>query len=1050
MSSLKFVMKGKPVPKGLGSTQSSVEKASKLSALMMEETKLPIAPPTTRTGTEISEIFSTAVPIPRTLALKPALLPCVGNVKSLPLAEKKKKLPKYKVSLKKSKTKLEPIIAEKKIDSIETEIETHEERRQSSDMEEAQCAVRMLVQEAEVLTQDETRPSSMKTKVKQKSSSLEIKGEIQSDTVTRSVDQIIESLWEQVHSEILSESDRRIQEIMNRVMSRGISQKTEMFQEISGEEDLSEKSEKSSQKQEIVEEKELKEEEEEEKETLVSLEYKDEKEEMTGTETEPTISEEDDVCITAVAGPWDIESFAEEDFNKLKAELNLPLHVSREDILSLKGHHVKTFSQIPQSIVKKFGKKKKIEMSFLSSWNDEDIITGGSKTQDSESKAIISKPNVKQHHFCTVTSEFEIEFPFTHVAWKYHTPNKFSKDFPIKDCRQSILIEAERFDKNTDIEENYHGNLEDWLHRTEKMFTDIELTVKGNHAPTIMTNDIHFWTLSPPKLHIQPAIIKQMMCPLYYGSFNPGRYISFENKKRTEKKTAAEKLLDNFIDKDEEEIEQLLKERLLEQKSESSRDLTAYAKEQCPNLDLTDTFCIKHMDQSPPLLLPSDYESLNKEMQEHKKSICEMNKKKQEQEELKKSLAYFDEEYDSFLETEGLKEERPSEDIPISKLRQHFKEQKSTLKRSQSVICLKKGKLLPSPKVQRQIQRARSKSLCFSLDLQQLTSRPRSVSGIFTPKKVKYKTELLEEKIPSRPKSEEFSESISEESSALMEDELSIYSSKRKICIQPEAISSVLPSDVSKIDLITDDPQKLELNKKIWAEIELLTKNIEESPGNWVFDTCRRGVLYRKVGELEKSFEDLNRVIESESVYFDAYWHRHFLYVLRGDYPSALDDLNFIQERKPTYKVFMALGVLYENMNNKNLALSNYTKATQIDSTNHLAYFYRAKLYEKIGNLNYAIGDYIKTSEKNPKHTEALKKQAEYFLKIKNWNVAISKISRLLELINDPEAFLIRAEAFIGLKIWKHALCDLSTAIHLGPSLWKAFYLRGCLLKNNP
>lgn len=72
---------------------------------MMEETKLPIAPPTTRMGTEISEIFFAAVPIPRTLALKPALLPCVGNVKSLPLTEKKKKLPKYKVSLKKSKTK---------------------------------------------------------------------------------------------------------------------------------------------------------------------------------------------------------------------------------------------------------------------------------------------------------------------------------------------------------------------------------------------------------------------------------------------------------------------------------------------------------------------------------------------------------------------------------------------------------------------------------------------------------------------------------------------------------------------------------------------------------------------------------------------------------------------------------------------------------------------------------------------------------------------------------------------------------------------------------
>lgn len=37
-------------------------------------------------------------------------------------------------------------------------------------------------------------------------------------------------------------------------------------------------------------------------------------------------------------------------------------------------------------------------------------------------------------------------------------------------------------------------------------------------------------------------------------------------------------------------------------------------------------------------------------------------------------------------------------------------------------------------------------------------------------------------------------------------------------------------------------------------------------------------------------------------------------------------------------------------MNNKNLALANYTKATQIDSTNHLAYFYRAKLYEKVSS----------------------------------------------------------------------------------------------------
>ena len=78
-----------------------------MSILLMEDGKLPTTPPVTRAGTEISEVFSAAAPIPRALALKPALLPCVGNVKSLPLTEKKKKMLKYKVTLKKAKNKCE-------------------------------------------------------------------------------------------------------------------------------------------------------------------------------------------------------------------------------------------------------------------------------------------------------------------------------------------------------------------------------------------------------------------------------------------------------------------------------------------------------------------------------------------------------------------------------------------------------------------------------------------------------------------------------------------------------------------------------------------------------------------------------------------------------------------------------------------------------------------------------------------------------------------------------------------------------------------------------
>ena len=46
----------------------------------------------------------------------------------------------------------------------------------------------MLVQEAEVLTQDEARPPSMKTKVKQKTPPVESKEEIQSGEKHKSID----------------------------------------------------------------------------------------------------------------------------------------------------------------------------------------------------------------------------------------------------------------------------------------------------------------------------------------------------------------------------------------------------------------------------------------------------------------------------------------------------------------------------------------------------------------------------------------------------------------------------------------------------------------------------------------------------------------------------------------------------------------------------------------------------------------------------------------------------------------------------------------------
>lgn len=1110
MPLLKVILKGKPALKLSGSSLHPVEKANKMSGFMTEELNLPTAPPVTRTGTEISEVFTSAVPVPATLPLKPALLPCVGNVRSLSLNEKKKKMTKYKVTLKKSKDNLESSIPDTKTETTKMESESQEivsermqeKRMQSLEMEEAQHAVRILVQEAKVLSEEEIRPSSVKINTKKKGSPTESLEEMQTGSAPRSVDEIIDSLWQQVQSETISDSDRRIQEIMNRVMSRGMVQKNEELHEKSGEKELSDASDISSQKQEMAEETE-EEKTEGRKETFVVQEQNVEPEKVAAVETEGTNSEDDDVCITAEDGPWDI-GLSEKDENsisKLRAILDLPLNVSREDILSLKGQQIKRFSQISLSALSKSQKSNKTEMSFLSSWMDEDIITGGGKLND---QATTSDQKFKHHHFCMVNSDFEIQPPFTHAGLDYHTPNKLIKDFPIQECRKSIQNEKKCLkeikdadESNDEATEDFSDVLDEWVKQAEEKFTDVELKVKGNTVPTVLTNNMHFWTLSPPKLHIIPGLVTQLICPKYHGSFQSTKYVSFDFKKSLQTRTAAQILADDSIEKTDKEIEQLLKIRLLQQKCKSITKLTHLDErttadspdsEESSSPELIEKPSTEFSKSNSPedisgrklyvskslptlievekpnilpsaenkevenkfLALPSDFESLHTEMQRHTQLICKMEQRKKENllVESSSSKDMFADDVYSILATvqlEGSKKLKKGacQIKEVSKQQGSSKSSKIKQNQSQPGAMIQKNKSRKASKIHKQ-KHLRSASI-FSAA--QKSGTGPSIFYYVVSKGFGGKTAA--EKLSALPKA--CRDLIAEWKSGKVltkkpeEDLLD----KNEISDQSDQVSDILPYSESRIDICSDDLEDPELNKKIWFEIDSLTKKLMYSPNNWLFITCRRGILYRKVGEINRSFEDLEKVIKAERGYLDAYWHRHFLYVLRGDYSSALDDLRFVLKYKPSYKVYMALGLLYEKLNDVNSALTNYTLAIHFNSSNYLAYYYRAKLYESSRNTHHAIGDYIHTSERNPRHAEALRKQAEYFLSVKNYNVAISKFGRLLQLEVDPEAYLYRAEAYISQKMWIPALGDLSAAIRLCPSSWKAYYLRGCLLKND-
>jgi tetratricopeptide (TPR) repeat protein len=116
--------------------------------------------------------------------------------------------------------------------------------------------------------------------------------------------------------------------------------------------------------------------------------------------------------------------------------------------------------------------------------------------------------------------------------------------------------------------------------------------------------------------------------------------------------------------------------------------------------------------------------------------------------------------------------------------------------------------------------------------------------------------------------------------------------------LQPVNVKSPTPYflfDRIELDQTTD----INALKTLEKEVEVLTKRIESKPS--AFDFGRRGTLYRKLGFIKLALDDLNKAIEMEERYVDAYWQRHLIYLLQDYKDQALEDLNIILKINRTH-----------------------------------------------------------------------------------------------------------------------------------------------------
>ncbi len=127
-------------------------------------------------------------------------------------------------------------------------------------------------------------------------------------------------------------------------------------------------------------------------------------------------------------------------------------------------------------------------------------------------------------------------------------------------------------------------------------------------------------------------------------------------------------------------------------------------------------------------------------------------------------------------------------------------------------------------------------------------------------------------------------------------------------------------------------------------------------------------------------------------------------------------------------------GNIYGKKGNLIQAISDYTKAIEINPNYTDAYYNRGNTYEKQGNLTQAISDYTKAIETNPKYAAAYCNRGNVYQTQGNLTLAIADYNKALEISpNDSTSLYNRGLAYYGAEQYGKALTDYTTAISQNP-----------------
>lgn len=193
----------------------------------------------------------------------------------------------------------------------------------------------------------------------------------------------------------------------------------------------------------------------------------------------------------------------------------------------------------------------------------------------------------------------------------------------------------------------------------------------------------------------------------------------------------------------------------------------------------------------------------------------------------------------------------------------------------------------------------------------------------------------------------------------------------------------------------------------------------------------------------------LNHQVEKNPDYEVAYLNRSVLHINRGDYMSAINDLDMAVNLNPNfYQAYYNRGLAFSKINVFDKAAENCTQCLRINPLFAEAHYLRAFCEARSGRYIKAITGYTQAIKINPLNHLYYFNRANAMISCLMYQPALKDYNKAIILRNDfPDAYNGRGVALYFTGEYLKSLTDFNKAIQLNPGNGNFYFNRGLAYK---